>query len=150
MAAPDILVTGSAGHLGCALMLSLPSHGYTPVGIDILDSPTTTHVGSITDRAFVASVFERHPTIRAVLHVATLHKPHVGSHSKADFIDVNITGTLNLLEEASRLVDDEGRRRVGAFVFTSTTSTFGKALSPKAGEPAAWIDEDVVPVPKNI
>ena len=37
-----------------------------------------------------------------------------------------------------------------AFVFTSTTSTFGRALVPPAGEPAAWITEDVVPVPKNI
>ena len=37
-----------------------------------------------------------------------------------------------------------------AFVFTSTTSAFGRALVPPAGEPAAWITEDVVPVPKNI
>ena len=37
-----------------------------------------------------------------------------------------------------------------AFVFTSTTSTFGRALVPPPGEPAAWITEDVVPVPKNI
>lgn len=28
---------------------------------------------------------------------------------------------------------------------TSTTSTFGAALTPAAGEPAAWITEDVVP-----
>src|SRR4030095_12758070 len=36
------------------------------------------------------------------------------------------------------------------FVFTSTTSVFGRALSPVPGDPAAWITEDVVPVPKNI
>jgi nucleoside-diphosphate-sugar epimerase len=35
-------------------------------------------------------------------------------------------------------------------VFTSTTSAFGRALTPIPGEPAAWIDEDVVPVPRNI
>ena len=35
-------------------------------------------------------------------------------------------------------------------MFTSTTSTFGHALTPVAGEPAAWITEDVVPIPKNI
>jgi UDP-glucose 4-epimerase len=39
---------------------------------------------------------------------------------------------------------------VGRFVFTSTTSAFGAALTPPAGEPAAWITEQVIPVPKNI
>jgi UDP-glucose 4-epimerase len=39
---------------------------------------------------------------------------------------------------------------VHSFVFTSTTSTFGRALTPADGEPAAWITEDVRPVPKNI
>ena len=33
---------------------------------------------------------------------------------------------------------------------TSTTSTFGDALKPPNGAPAAWIDERVAPVPKNI
>jgi nucleoside-diphosphate-sugar epimerase len=80
-----------------------------------------------------------------VLHTATLHKPHVGSHTKSQFIDTNIHGTLNLLENAaSRPGQIEG------FIFTSTTSTFGKALAPRPGQPAAWINEQVVPVPKNI
>jgi nucleoside-diphosphate-sugar epimerase len=35
-------------------------------------------------------------------------------------------------------------------VFTSSTSAFGRALSPAAGEPAAWITEDVHPVVRNI
>jgi nucleoside-diphosphate-sugar epimerase len=36
----------------------------------------------------------------AVVHAATLHKPHVGSHSRQEFVDTNVSGTLNLLEEA--------------------------------------------------
>ena len=36
----------------------------------------------------------------AVVHTATLHKPHVATHARQDFVDTNITGTLNLLEEA--------------------------------------------------
>jgi nucleoside-diphosphate-sugar epimerase len=142
----DVLVTGAAGHLGCALMLSLPSYGYTPIGIDILASETTTHVGSITDRAFVESLFAANPKIRHVLHAATLHKPHVESHTKSEFVDVNITGTLVLLETAASL----NPGRIDSFVFVSTTSTFGEALSPKPGSPAAWVDETVTPVPKNI
>lgn len=37
----DVLVTGSAGHLGTALMLNLPSLGFKPLGVDILPFPTT-------------------------------------------------------------------------------------------------------------
>lgn len=142
----DILVTGAAGHLGCALMLSLPSLGYTPIGIDILNSATTTHVGSIADRQFVEKLFVDYPKIRHVLHTATLHKPHVESHTKSDFVNTNITGTLNLLEASTGL----GPGRIESFIFLSTTSVFGQALSPKAGSPAVWIDESVTPVPKNI
>ena len=35
-------------------------------------------------------------------------------------------------------------------MFTSTTSAFGRALTPPEGAPAAWITEDVAPVPRNI
>lgn len=81
--------------------------------------------------------------VDAVLHTATLHKPHVATHSRQDFVDTNITGTLNLLEEATTA-------GVGAFIFTSTTSAFGDALTPPATTPAAWITEAVTPVSKNI
>jgi UDP-glucose 4-epimerase len=81
--------------------------------------------------------------VDVVLHAATLHKPHVASHRRQDFVDTNITGTLNLLEAA--VVN-----RVRSFIFTSTTSAFGDALTPPPGSPAVWITENVVPIPKNI
>jgi UDP-glucose 4-epimerase len=135
-----ILVTGSAGHLGEALMRQLRAAGRPALGIDIKPSPFTDRVGSIADRVFVRAAMQG---ITAVLHAATLHKPHVATHAQQDFVDTNITGTLALLEAA--LVE-----QVGAFIFTSTTSTFGAALNPAPGEPAAWIDETVTPIPKNI
>lgn len=76
-------------------------------------------------------------------HTATLHKPHVATHSWQDFIDINITGTRTLLEAANAA----GHSR---FIFTSTTSAFGDALRPAPGEPAAWISEDVTGRSKNI
>ena len=97
-------------------------------------------LGSIVDRDSVRRCLHG---VDAVLHAATLHKPHVMSHARREFVDTNVTGTLNLLEEAVQA-------GVGRFVFTSTTSAFGRALTPGAGEPAAWITEDVVPVPRNI
>ena len=135
-----ILVTGSAGHLGEALVRVLRADGEDVRGADLLPSPFTDLVGSLSDpevaRRAVAGV-------DAVLHAATLHKPHVGSHTRHDFVAANVTATVNLLEAAVA----EG---VGAFVFTSTTSAFGRALAPPPGAPAAWIDEDVVPVPRNV
>ncbi len=81
--------------------------------------------------------------VTAVIHTATLHKPHVATHSRQNFVDTNVTGTLVLLEAAVAA-------RVAAFIYTSTTSAFGAALVPPSGKPAAWITEDVAPVPKNI
>ncbi len=135
-----LVVSGSAGHLGEALMRLLRAQGRDATGLDILASPFTDAVGPVTDRAFVADVLRG---AGAVIHAATLHKPHVATHTRQDFIDTNITGTLTLLEEATA-------NRLSAFVFTSTTSVFGAALSPEGDAPAAWIDEDVRPVPKNI
>ena len=135
-----ILVTGSAGHLGEALMRTLRDAGRDAVGLDIAPSPFTDIVADIADRDAARDAIEG---VDAVLHAATLHKPHVATHSRRQFVDTNIIGTLNLLEEAAA-------NRVGAFVFTSTTSAFGAAMTPPEGAPAAWIDESVVPVPKNI
>jgi UDP-glucose 4-epimerase len=136
-----LLVTGSAGHLGEGLMRTLRvSAAHTALGLDILPSPHTDVVGSITDRGLVRRCMAG---VDAVLHTATLHKPHVATHGRQAFIDTNITGTLQLLEAAVAA-------GVRSFVFTSTTSAFGRALTPPPGQPAAWITEDVVPVPKNI
>jgi UDP-glucose 4-epimerase len=135
-----VLVTGSAGHLGEALVRSLRDLQHEVVGLDILSSPFTSHVGSIADRACVQRCMRG---VQVVFHAATLHKPHVATHRRQDFVDTNITGTLNLLEEAVA-------GGVESFVYTSTTSVFGDALVPPEGAPAAWITEEVTPVPKNI
>ena len=135
-----ILVTGSAGHLGEALMQQLRADGHTAVGMDIVAGPTTDVVGSVADRAAVGAAVEG---ADAVIHSATLHKPHISSHSRQDFIDTNVTGTLALLEEAVAA----GTSR---FIFLSTTAAFGGALRPGPDEPAAWVTEKLVPVPRNV
>jgi UDP-glucose 4-epimerase len=96
-----------------------PEHSsHEAIGLDIKNSPFTHQVGSITQRSFVKRCMQG---VDAVLHTATLHKPHIATHSRQDFVDTNVTGTLILLEEAT-----------------------------SAGAPAAWIAEEVTPVPKNI
>jgi UDP-glucose 4-epimerase len=135
-----ILVTGSAGHLGEGLARVLGAEGHEIVGLDLLASPFTDVVGSVADRECVQACVRG---ADAVLHAATLHKPHVGTHGRGAFVETNVTGTLTLLEEAVAA-------GVGRFVFTSTTSAFGRALTPGPGAPAAWITEDVAPLPRNV
>lgn len=134
------LVTGSSGHLGEALVRTLRARGDGVVGLDIRPSPSTTLVGSIDDPRTVRHAMEG---TDVVLHPAALHKPHLATHSRREFVDVNVTGTLTLLEAAVAA-------NVAAFVLTSTTSVFGRALEPRPGAPAAWITEETVPLPKNI
>ncbi|KAJ3149330.1 hypothetical protein HDU86_006965 [Geranomyces michiganensis] len=138
-----VLVTGSGGSLGTALMWTLPASGYSPIGLDIVPSETTTYVGSFGDAELVCRIFAEN-NISHIVHAGTLHKPHIETHSKQEFVDTNISGTLALLEQAAK----SGKCR--AFIFTSTTSLYGSAFSAKPGEPATWIDENVVPAPKNI
>src|ERR1700743_866012 len=109
-----LLVTGSAGHLGEALVRTFRAEGRAVRGLDRLASPFTDVVGSITDDAVVDEAFAG---VDAVVHAATLPKPHVATHPARAFIDVNVHGTQTLLDAAIRV-------GVRAFVYTSTTSTF--------------------------
>src|ERR1700680_2475524 len=93
-----VLVTGTAGHLGEALVRVLRAEGREVVGVDVLASPFTTVTGSVTDRDLVRGC---PACVGAGVHAATLHKPHVGSHERQAFVDTNVTGTLVLLEEAA-------------------------------------------------
>jgi UDP-glucose 4-epimerase len=121
-------------------MRVLHERGEAARGLDLKPSSFTDIVGSICDHDIVVEAMQG---VRAVLHTATLHKPHVVTHSKQQFVESNVRGTLTLLEAAAAA-------GVGAFVQTSTTSVFGEAMAPTPGMPAVWIDESVMPLPKNI
>ena len=53
--------------------------------------------------------------IDAIIHAGALHKPDIVRYPAQTFVDVNVTGTLNLLEAARNAGHDR-------FIFTSTTS----------------------------
>lgn len=133
-------MTGSSGHLGEALVRQFRADGDQLVGLDLLASPFTVMVGSICDREAARAAVEG---VDAVVHTATLHKPHIAGRDPQAFIDTNVSGTATLLRAAAEA-------GVGSFVFTSTTSTFGRALNPGDDGPAAWITEDITPLPRNI
>jgi UDP-glucose 4-epimerase len=144
-----ILVTGSSGWLGQTLVPRLRRDGHAVIGLDPLPGPMTEIVGSVADQDLVrAAVLER--DIEAIVHGGALHKPHIETSGPGAFIDVNVRGTLNLLEAAVA----KGSR-VSRFVFTSTTSLMisNEIRAGRAGGAgkAAWIDESLAPLtPRNI
>lgn len=133
-----ILITGSSGQLGREIARQLaPQHKI--LGLDVIPGEHTTHVASITDGALVRELVHG---VDAVIHVASLHAPHVPLHSKQDFVDTNISGTLHLLETAAVA-------HIQRFVYTSTTSVYGFALV-SGDDQAVWVSEELVPRPRDI
>ena len=138
-----VLLTGAAGWLGRHLKPALTARGHDVVGLDLTASPWTDIVGTLVDRALVAQAFSAH-RFEAVIHAGALHKPDIARFPAQAFVDTNVTGTLNLLEEAAA-----ARAR---FVFTSTTSLMiSQAIRAEEGEAAVWLDERAGPLePRNI
>ncbi len=139
-----ILLTGSSGWLGRFLAPRLKGRGDVVVGLDVAPGAHTDVVGTVADRATVDRVFADHG-IDAVIHAGALHKPDIARYGRQAFVDVNVTGTLNLLEAAMRAGHDR-------FVFTSTTSLMiSQTIREEVGNAAVWLDETVGPLaPRNI
>jgi nucleoside-diphosphate-sugar epimerase len=138
-----VLLTGAAGWLGRHLTPRLMALGHEVAGLDIAASPWTDILGTVADRALVARAFAQ-CGFEAVVHAGALHKPDIARFPAQAFLDANVTGTLNLLEEAAA-----ARAR---FVFTSTTSLMiSRAIRAEEGEAAVWLDETAGPLePRNI
>src|SRR5687767_8478832 len=142
-----VLLTGSSGWLGRYLAPRLAAAGHQVIGLDPAPGEPTHGAGSVADRALVDRVFADHG-IEAVVHAGALHKPDIVRYPAQAFVDVNVTGTLNLLEAAVAAGHDR-------FVFTSTTSlmiTEGIRAGREGGATkAAWLDESFGPLePRNI
>ncbi|MFY9351259.1 MAG: NAD(P)-dependent oxidoreductase [Sphingobium sp.] len=138
-----VLLTGSSGWLGRFLAPRLRAAGHRVTGLDVAAGADTDCVGSIADADVVRAAFDR--GVEAVIHGAALHKPDIARYSEQAFIDVNVTGTLNLLAAAAAAGHDR-------FVFTSTTSLMiNQAIRDEGGDAAVWLDETVGPLaPRNI
>jgi nucleoside-diphosphate-sugar epimerase len=135
-----VLVTGSSGHLGEAMVRTLRARGADVVSLDTRPSLWTSVVGSVDDPDLVREVMAG---VEVVFHMAAQHKPQLAFLPGQAFLDTNISGTNTMLEAAAAA-------NVRAFVMTSSTTVFGDALIPPPDQPATWIDESIVPVPKNM
>jgi UDP-glucose 4-epimerase len=144
MTAMRILLTGSSGWLGRYLAPMLRAEGHEVIGLDVAPGADTDVIGSVADRALIERVFGD-CGIEAVIHGGALHKPDIVRYPAQAFIDVNVAGTLNLLEAAQAAGHDR-------FVFTSTTSLMiSAAIREERAAEAAWLDEESGPLsPRNI
>jgi UDP-glucose 4-epimerase len=140
----QVLLTGSSGWLGRFLAPALRAAGHRVVGLDIASGMDTHVIGSVDDKAVVERVFSDY-AIDAVVHAGALHKPDIARAPSQHFVDVNVTGTLNLLQTAVAAGTDR-------FVFTSTTSLMiSQAIRDESGSAAVWLDEGSGPLaPRNI
>lgn len=140
-----VLLTGSSGWLGRYLAPLLAQNGHDVTGLDVVPGAHTQIVGTVADRALVERTMGEHG-IEAIIHGGALHKPDIVRYPRQAFIDVNVTGTLNLIEAAVAAGNDR-------FLFTSTTSLMVRAdVRAGAGDKGAWwMDEDFGPLePRNI
>lgn len=137
-----VLLTGSSGWLGRHLAPLLREAGHVVTGLDVAPGPDTQVIGSVADRALVDRAVAG---ADAVIHAGALHKPDIARYPRQAFVDVNVTGTLNLLEAAVA----HGCSR---FVFTSTTSLMiTQAIRDETADAAVWLDEGSGPLsPRNI
>ncbi len=139
-----VLVTGSSGWLGRHLVPLLKDAGHEPMGLDVVSSAWTDVVSSVTDRDTLDKLFAREK-FDGVIHAGALHKPDIARYEQQTFIDVNVSGTLNLLSAAVE-------NHVTRFVFTSTTSLMiSQRIREERTDEAVWLDEDSGPIePRNI
>ena len=139
-----VLLTGSSGWLGRFLAPALRAAGHDVTGLDVAPGTDADVVGSVADAALVDRVFDERGT-EAVVHAGALHKPDIARFPARAFVDVNVTGTLNLLEAAGRA----GHER---FVMTSSTSLMiSRAVRDETSSSATWLDEGFAPLaPRNI
>ena len=139
-----VLLTGSSGWLGRFLAPKLRAAGHTVTGLDVAPGAHTDVIGSVADRTVIDRVFAAHG-IEAVVHAGALHKPDIERFPSQAFVDVNVTGTLNLLQASVAARHDR-------FVFTSTTSLMvSQAIRQELGDEAIWLDEASGPLePRNI
>ncbi len=139
-----ILLTGSSGWLGRFLAPMLREAGHEVIGLDVAPGLDTQLVGSVADRELIDWAFDG-KGIEAVIHGGALHKPDIVRCPRQAFVDVNVTGTLNLLEAAVAAGHDR-------FIFTSTTSLMiSQAIRDESADHAVWINESLSPLePRNI
>ncbi|ULU26263.1 UDP-glucose 4-epimerase GalE [Dyella terrae] len=128
-----VLVCGGAGYIGSHMVRQLLRRGQEPV---VFDNLSTGHraavqgapliVGDVTDPASLAEVFSN-GRFDAVLHLCSLSLVAESTIKPYAYYQVNVAGTLNLLEAMQAA-------GVSRIVFSSTAAVYGVPRTPLIDE----------------
>ena len=141
-----VLVTGGAGFIGSWTVELLVREGYKVVVLDNLSSGSLENIkhvldkivfikGDIRDKELVYNIMKKHD-IDAVIHLAAVVSVEEASKDPIKTFEVNVTGTINLLEAGRRL-------DIKRFVYASSAAVYGDPIYLP-------IDENHPTRPKNI
>lgn len=135
-----VLVTGGAGFIGSHLCEKLLELGNKVINLDnfndsysprskrkniakaLLNPDYTLEVGDIRDSSLLKNIFSRHP-IKTVVHLAALAGVRKSIETPLDYVDVDVKGTVNLLEASCK-------HEVEKFIFASSSSVYGGNTPP--------------------
>jgi UDP-glucose 4-epimerase len=124
-----VLVTGGAGFIGSNLVLRLIEKGHSVIVLDNLSSGKLENLSGVRNNpnfCFIqgdirdkAALHEAFCGVDAVVHLAALIDVSASVIDPLKTHEVNVTGTLNMLQAAENKVD--------RFVFASSTAVYGNA-----------------------
>jgi len=130
-----VLITGVAGFIGSHLAQRLLSSGYSVIGMDNFDNYYPVSIkrdnirllekepdfqlieGDIRDISILRSLFTEQ-SINSVIHLAARAGVRPSVEFPLLYQDINVRGTLNLLQECCRI-------GVNKFIFASSSSVYG-------------------------
>ena len=153
-----ILVTGGAGFIGSAVVRQAIAAGHEVVNVDALTyAACLRNVASVADsplyhfehadirnRAMLTRIFAAHePDL--VMHLAAESHVDRSIDEPGAFIETNITGTYNMLEEARAYWNDRGQPDSFRFHHISTDEVFGSLPA----DPAIKFTEDTPYDPRS-
>jgi UDP-glucose 4-epimerase len=139
----SILVTGGAGYIGAHVVVELAQAGYGPVVLDdysnstpavrtrleaLAGRPVPCINADVRDVPALRAAFHDHP-ITGVIHCAGLKTVSESEERPLAYYDVNVGGTLALIEVM-------GEAGVATLVYTSSAAVYGQPQESLANEDA--------------
>lgn len=147
-----VLITGAAGEIGHALVHNLRARGLPIVTLDL--KPLEPEIADVVDRAYVGSILDTQllDTILAEYRVTTIFHLAALLSTRSEFTpvvahEVNVVGTLNLLEFAQGQAQSHGD--MVTFFYPSSIAAYG--LPDKETKKAAGaVEEDEFNTPSTM